>query len=95
MNTLDYFVFAGVFICGIVMLVESVAYFRRGVYTKTFKGTSRREYIHKNEKPIEYWFSVAFHFSAGIAMLYVVFWLFYPRIVAQEWFSHMINLSRT
>ncbi len=75
MGALDYCVMVAIFICGIVMLVESIAYVRRGVYTKTFKGTSRCEYIHRSERPGVYWFNVAMHFSTGIAMLYLVLWI--------------------
>ncbi|ACX87900.1 hypothetical protein F6Q07_15280 [Pectobacterium parmentieri] len=78
MSVWDYCVIAAIFLCGIVMIVESIIYVRRGVYTKTFKGVSRREYIHRNDRPDVYWLHVICHFSAGIAMIYIVFWIFYP-----------------
>jgi hypothetical protein len=48
---------------------------RRGVYTKTFKGTTRKEYIHKDSKPIEYWFSVIAQMIIGVVMIGLGFWL--------------------
>jgi hypothetical protein len=40
------------------MFVQSIIFLRRGVYTKTFKGTMRWQVYPKDTKPGEYWFNV-------------------------------------
>jgi hypothetical protein len=71
----DYWLVIGCsLLFGPIALVEAIAYVRRGIYTKTFKGTRRREYIHKNMQPVEYWFSVIFHFAMSFAMIGLGLW---------------------
>jgi len=82
-----WFTVCASFLVGPITLVESFKYFRRGIYTKTFKGTSRREYIHKGHKPIEYWFSVIAHFAMGAAMLGLGFWFLDTIPIVHEWYS--------
>ena len=74
MSSGDWFVVVAALATGAIMLAESIAYIRRGVYTKTFKGTSRREYIHKSDRPHVYWLNVSLHVIAGVAMVYLAFW---------------------
>lgn len=77
------------FLLGPIALVQSFAYLRRGIYTKTFKGTSRKEYIRKDEKPIEYWFSVIFHFGISFVMIGVGFWLLEDIPAVEHWYGEI------
>jgi len=70
-------------------LAQSFVYCRRGVYTKTFKGTSRKEYIHKDDKPIEFWFSIIFHMVMGMAMIVLGFWLQEDIPVVNHWYTEI------
>lgn len=80
-----WFTVGGLFLIGPIALVQSFIYLRRGVYTKTFKGTRRREYVHKNTNPIDYWCNVLFELVAGVVMIGVGFWLLNSIPTFNEW----------
>ncbi|MBA0034768.1 hypothetical protein HS962_00725 [Pantoea sp. BIGb0393] len=80
-----------VFACGGVFLVESVLYIRRGVYTKTFKGTTRREYIKKDERRDVYWLYVILHLFAGSSAICLGFWLMQYDPKVNDWYVSIRN----
>ncbi|WP_312627367.1 DUF2542 family protein [Scandinavium sp.] len=84
-----WFTVCAAFLVGPISLAQSFIYCRRGVYTKTFKGTSRKEYIHKDDKPIEFWFSIIFHLVMGIVMIVLGFWLLEEIPAVNHWFSEI------
>ncbi len=82
-----WFTVCAVFLVGPISLAQSFVYCRRGIYTKTFKGTSRKEYIQVDEKPIEFWFSIIFHMVMGMAMIALGFWLLEDISVVSHWYA--------
>jgi hypothetical protein len=86
MDVKDWLVIFAMFACGFVFLFESVIYLRRGIYTKTFKGTSRREYIKKEERRDVYWLNMAFHLCAATAMIFMGFWLMQLDPTVNDWY---------
>ena len=84
-----WFTVCAVFLVGPISLAQSFVYWRRGVYTKTFKGTSRKEYIHKDDKPIEFWFSIIFHLVMGMAMIILGFWLLEGIPMVNHWYAEI------
>ena len=84
-----WFTVCAVFLVGPISLVESFVYCRRGVYIKTFKGTSRKEYINVDEKPVEFWFNIIFHMVMGMAMIILGFWLIEDIPVVNHWYAEV------
>ncbi|EMQ0961428.1 hypothetical protein RY975_001004 [Citrobacter braakii] len=84
-----WFTVCAVFLVGPISLVQSFVYCRRGVYTKTFKGTLRKEYIHVDEKPIEFWFSIIFHMVMGMAMIVLGFWFLDDLPAFHGWYTEI------
>ncbi|WP_333896597.1 DUF2542 family protein [Mixta calida] len=84
-----WFTVCAVFLIGPIALVQSFIYMRRGIYTKTFKGTSRKEYIHKDAKPIEYWFSVIAHLGMSIMMIGLGFWFLEDIPAVNHWYNEV------
>lgn len=82
-----WFVVVVTFVVGAVMLGEAVIYIRRGVYTKTFKGVSRREYISRVDRPGAFWMNLSVHMIAGAAMIYAGFWFLNANPVVSIWFA--------
>ncbi|AWC85802.1 MULTISPECIES: hypothetical protein [Enterobacter cloacae complex] len=79
----------GIFLTGPFAFVQSIIFLRRGVYTKTFKGTTRKEYIHKDSKPIEYWFSVIAQMIIGVVMIGFGFWLLDDLPAFHNWHTEI------
>ncbi|MDD9244910.1 hypothetical protein V1605_16245 [Enterobacter soli] len=77
------------FLTGPFAFISSIIYMRRGIYTKSFKGTRRKEYIHKDDKPIEYWSSVISRMIAGVAMVGLGFWFLNDIPVVNHWFAEI------
>lgn len=69
-----WFTVCATLILGPLALFETFRYMHRGIYTKTFKGTRRREYIHKDEKPIEFWFSIVAQFVMSGVLIGIGIW---------------------
>lgn len=78
-----------VILFGPITLAQSFGYLRKGIYTKTFKGTSRKEYIHKDARPIEYWFSIIFEFGASFMLIGVGLWLLRDIPAVNEWYAEI------
>lgn len=81
----DGFVVAGIILCGVVMLVKFIKYINCGIYTQTFKGTSRRKYIHRDQHPGIFWLNVIFHLCASLAMLYFGGWALLNNLEILSW----------
>jgi hypothetical protein len=56
---------------------------------KTFKGTTRKAYIHKDSKPIEYWFSVIAQMIIGVVMTGFGFWLLDDLPAFHNWHTEI------
>lgn len=84
-----WFTVCACFFIGPITLVQSFGYLRKGIYTKTFKGTSRKEYIHKDARPFEYWFSIIFEFGASFLLIGEGFWLLRDIPAVNEWYAEI------
>ncbi len=63
-----------ILVCGIVFVWEAVVFYLRGVYTLRFKGTPRREYVHRSDRLDVYWLYMLLHVCAGTAAIFFSFW---------------------
>lgn len=84
-----WFTVCATFIVGLITLAESFIYMHRGIYTKTFKGTSRKEFIYKDTKPIEYWISTILHFGISIMMIGIGFWFLQEIPAVNHWYNEI------
>ncbi|MRT27020.1 hypothetical protein GJV14_23945 [Enterobacteriaceae bacterium RIT697] len=90
-----WFIVVVSFVIGSLMLGEAIVYIRRGIYTKTFKGVSRREYIPRADRPYAFWFNLIAHMIAGTAMIYAGFWFLSFNPEVSRWYAEfraLINI---
>ena len=87
-----WFVVCAFFLIGPLAFAQSIIFICRGVYTKTFKGTSRKEYIRKDLKPIEYWCSVIAQMIVSLALIALGFWFLGDIPTVNQWYSEVSAL---
>ena len=92
MGFLYWFTICAIFLTCPFMLVQSIIFLRRGVYTKTFKGTMRKEYIHKDTKPSEYWFNVIAQMMMSVAVPGLGFWLLDDLPAFHNWHTEILAM---
>lgn len=86
MDVKDWILVIIIFACGIITLTEAVFFLRRGVYTLRFKGTSRREYVHRSDRCEVYWLYMLLHTCAGLAMIALGFWIMQLNPTINDWY---------
>lgn len=84
-----WFVVCSIFLTGPLAFVQSTIFLRRGIYTKKFKGSDRKEYIHKETKPIEYWFSVIAQMMASLMMIGLGFCFLDEIPIVNHWYTEI------
>lgn len=84
-----WFTVCAIFLTSPFMFVQSIIFLRRVVYTKTFKGTMRKEYIRKVTKPIEFWFSVIAQMMMSAAVLGLGFWFLDDLPAFHSWYTEI------
>lgn len=86
-----WFTVVAIFLSGLVMVKQSINYYRSGVYTKTFKGTTRCELIQKADQPHAYWFNLSLHMLAGVGGVYFSLWFLQFDPTVKEWYEALIE----
>ncbi|MDI9766783.1 DUF2542 family protein [Pantoea dispersa] len=87
MDVKDWILVIIIFVCGIVTLTEAAFFLHRGVYTLRFKGTSRREYVHRSDRYEVYWLYMLLHTCAGLAMTALGFWIMQLEPTVNGWYQ--------
>ncbi|MCT6590663.1 DUF2542 family protein [Pantoea dispersa] len=87
MDVKDWILVIIIFACGIITLIEAAFFLHRGVYTLRFKGTSRREYVHRSDRYEVYWLYMLLHTCAGLAMIALGFWIMQLEPTVNGWYQ--------
>ncbi|TDS68005.1 uncharacterized protein DUF2542 [Pantoea sp. PNA 14-12] len=79
MSTVDWIVAAIALIGGTCFFAEALLFYRRGIFTRRFKGTTRREYVYRSEKPDVYWLYMFAHVSCGVLNIVICCWVLHRK----------------